>query len=140
MSRFWGLRSLWRIPLLCRTFMARAICCRKTRMVSSLSVPLAEGQRDQTHVSMAEYGFKGYCSLALKDYLTIFDGFSHFLSTNATDLHISASQLCFFSAFSRPLRYLINEILDCLSIETYTVLACKLGKCYSIPAFSGPHY
>lgn len=38
---FWGLRSLWIIPLACRTLMAPAICCRKTRMVSSLRVPLA---------------------------------------------------------------------------------------------------
>lgn len=38
---FWGLRSLWTMPLLCRTFMARDICCRNTWMVSSLRVPLA---------------------------------------------------------------------------------------------------
>lgn len=49
---FWGLRSLWRMPLLYRTFMACAICCRNTRMVSSLRVPLAvdteESQREST--------------------------------------------------------------------------------------------
>lgn len=45
---FWGLRSLWRMPLLCRTFMAWAICCRNTRIVSSLSAPLAVGERDKT--------------------------------------------------------------------------------------------
>ena len=46
---FWGLRSLWRMSLLCRVFMAWAICCRNTRMVSSLNVPLAVGQRDEIH-------------------------------------------------------------------------------------------
>lgn len=43
---FWGFRSLWRMPLLCRTFMALAIWCRNTRMVSSLSVPLAVKRRE----------------------------------------------------------------------------------------------
>jgi len=33
---FWGFRSLWMIPLAWRTLMAPAICCRNTRMVSSL--------------------------------------------------------------------------------------------------------
>lgn len=42
---FWGLRSLWIIPLDWRTLMAPAICCRKTRIVSSLSVPLASEQQ-----------------------------------------------------------------------------------------------
>lgn len=63
---FWGLRSLWRMPLLCRTFMAWAICCRNMRMVSSLNVPLAEGEGDETHemilerVSTAAYRFITY--------------------------------------------------------------------------------
>lgn len=51
---FWGLRSLCRMPLLCRTFMAWAICCRNTRIVSSLNVPLAEGQRDAIHKMIQE--------------------------------------------------------------------------------------
>ena len=51
---FWGLRSRWRMPLLCRTFMAWPICCRNTRMVSSLSVPLAECQRDNIHKTTRE--------------------------------------------------------------------------------------
>lgn len=42
---FWGFRSRWMIPLACRTRMAPAICCRNTRMVSSLSVPLAAAAR-----------------------------------------------------------------------------------------------
>lgn len=42
---FWGFRSLWIMPLACRTRMAPAICCRKTRIVSSLSVPLAAEQQ-----------------------------------------------------------------------------------------------
>lgn len=43
---FWGLRSLWIMPLACRTLMAPAICCRKTRIVSSLSVPLAAEKQE----------------------------------------------------------------------------------------------
>lgn len=38
---FWGFRSRWMMPLLCRSRMAPAICCRKSRMVSSLSVRMA---------------------------------------------------------------------------------------------------
>lgn len=45
---FCGFRSLWMIPLACRTLMAPAICCRKTLMVSSLSVPLAADKRAVT--------------------------------------------------------------------------------------------
>lgn len=40
---FWGFRSRWMMPLLCRSRMAPAICCRKSRMVSSLSVRMAVG-------------------------------------------------------------------------------------------------
>lgn len=39
---FCGFRSLWIMPLACSTLIAPAICCKNTRMVSSLSVPLAE--------------------------------------------------------------------------------------------------
>lgn len=46
---FCGLRSLWRMPLPCRTFMAWAICCRNRRMVSSLNVPFAVSRRYETH-------------------------------------------------------------------------------------------
>lgn len=48
---FWGLRSLWRIPLILRTSMAWAICCRNMRMVSSLNVPLAARQNDCNKIS-----------------------------------------------------------------------------------------
>lgn len=43
--RFWGFRSRWMMPLLCSSRTAPAICCRKSRMVSSLSVRMAEGRR-----------------------------------------------------------------------------------------------
>lgn len=52
---FCGLRSLWRMPLLCRIFMAWEICCRNMWMVSSLNVPLAEGQRDEIHEMILEW-------------------------------------------------------------------------------------
>lgn len=45
---FWGLRSLWMMPLVCSTFMAFAICRRNMRMVLSLSVTLAAGQEEDS--------------------------------------------------------------------------------------------
>uniref|UniRef100_M3Z671 Uncharacterized protein n=1 Tax=Mustela putorius furo TaxID=9669 RepID=M3Z671_MUSPF len=41
---FWGFRSRWMMPLLWSRRMAPAICCRKSRMVSSLSVRMAAGR------------------------------------------------------------------------------------------------
>lgn len=45
---FCGFRSLWIMPLACSTLIAPAICCKNTRMVSSLSVPLAVYVRKET--------------------------------------------------------------------------------------------
>ena len=52
---FWGFRSRWMMPLDARTRMAPAICCRKTRMVSSLSVPLP-AQANAARVSRVPAG------------------------------------------------------------------------------------
>lgn len=53
---FCGFRSRWMIPLLCRTLMAPTICCRNTRMVSSLRVPLAANRWQWHSVTWQVHG------------------------------------------------------------------------------------
>lgn len=56
---FWGFRSRWMMPLLCSSRMAPAICCRNSRMVSSLSVRMAVGRRRSGAASLLGQGPRG---------------------------------------------------------------------------------
>lgn len=56
---FCGFRSRWMMPLLCSSRMAPAICCRKSRMVSSLSVRMAVGRRRSGAASLLGRGPRG---------------------------------------------------------------------------------